>query len=143
MRLPTSFQFSLANKLVFSKVKETLGLDQCDLFFTGAAPLSHEIRNYFLSLNIPIVNVYGMSECSGPQTITDFFNYPNLGPGFLGSCGSALEGTEMKIVGGKEGEICYRGRHIFMGYFKNEKATRETIDADGFLHSGDVGQIDE
>lgn len=75
-------------------------------------------RNYFLSLSIPIVNVYGMSECSGPQTITDFNNFSDLGVNFLKSCGSALDGTEMKILGGQEGEICYRGRHIFMGYLK-------------------------
>lgn len=83
-----------------------------------------------------------MSECAGPQTITDPTNYEDLGINFLKSCGSAIIGTEMKIDGNPEGEICYRGRHIFMGYFKNEQATRETIDAQGYLHSGDVGQLD-
>ena len=134
--------FKLANRLVFSKVKHTLGLDQCALFFFGAAPLSSDIRQYFLSLNIPLINVYGMSESSGPQTITNPRNFDHFDAQYLKSCGSAIHGVEMKIDGPQEGEICYRGRHVFLGYLKNEQATADTIDAEGYLHSGDVGTLD-
>ena len=59
-----------------------------------------------------------MSECSGPQTLTVPNNFDDLGASFLTSCGNSLKGTLMKIDGGEEGEICYKGRHIFMGYIK-------------------------
>ena len=75
-----------------------------------------------------------------PEDFTQFDNY------FMSSTGGAVQGTEMKIDNpDKEGngEICYRGRHVFMGYFKDEQATRAAIDKDGFLHSGDVGKIDK
>lgn len=83
-----------------------------------------------------------MSECSGPQTVTDPRNFDHFDDKYLKSCGSAINGVEMKINGPEEGEVCYRGRHVFMGYLKNPQATSETIDAEGYLHSGDVGQVD-
>eukprot|EP00164_Ancoracysta_twista_P000116 GFYU01000169.1.p1 GENE.GFYU01000169.1~~GFYU01000169.1.p1 ORF type:complete len:688 (+),score=282.21 GFYU01000169.1:209-2272(+) len=127
--------FGVANGLVFSKVKEKIGLDKCKIALTGAAPIAQETLDYFASLYIPIFEIYGMSECTGPQT----FSLPT---GFrLGSPGCAMPGTEMKIA--ETGEICYRGRHIMMGYLNNEEATAETIDEDGFLHSGDKGVIGE
>jgi len=130
----------LANQLVFSKVKEALGLDRTRYCATAAAPIAKETLDYFLSLNIPIFEIYGMSESTGPQTINR--------PGFhkTSSCGPAMPGSEMKIADPDKagnGEICYRGRHIFMGYMKNDKATAETIDAEGWLHSGDIGRVDQ
>jgi len=131
--------YFFANQLVFKNVKEALGLERVRLCGTAAAPIAKETLEYFLSLNIPIYEIYGMSECCGPQSVS----FP--GKHKTGSCGTSIPGTELKIVQPDKdgnGEICYRGRHIFMGYMKNEKATAETIDPDGFLRSGDIGRLD-
>jgi len=131
--------FFFANKLVFEKVKEALGLDRVRFCATAAAPIAKETLDYFMSLYIPIYEIYGMSECSGPQTV----NVP--GKHKTGTAGPALPGCEMRIMDPDaqgNGEICYRGRHIFMGYMKNDKATADTIDDQGFLHSGDIGRVD-
>ena len=134
---PMPFLYGLANKLVFSKVREKLGLDRCKLFVSTAAPISMDTLEFFLSLGIPITEVYGMSECTGPGTnsLPEPFKYET------GWAGSPVAGTEIKIA--DDGEVLMRGRHVFKGYFKNEAATNETIDEDGWLHSGDIGIIDE
>ncbi len=130
------FLYGLANQLVFSKVREKLGFDRCRVFISTAAPIAMDTLEFFLSLGIPLTEVYGMSECTGPATVSlpEPFQYET------GWAGPALLGSELSIAG--DGEVLIRGRHIFKGYFKNEAATKETIDADGWLHSGDVGQID-
>ena len=134
---PAPAFFNLAHKLVFSKVHERLGLDRCRLFISTAAPISLDTLEFFMSLDIPITEVYGMSECTGPGTVSlpESFQYRT------GWAGPALPGTEIAVS--EHGEVLMRGRHVFKGYFKNDEATRETIDADGWLHSGDVGTIDD
>lgn len=134
---PKPFFYQLANKLVFSKVKEKLGLDRCRLFVSTAAPISMDTLEFFLSLGIPLAEVYGMSECTGPATVSipEPFKYRT------GWAGPAVPGTINKIA--EDGEVLMKGRHVFKGYFKNEEATAETIDKDGWLHSGDVGKIDD
>ena len=130
------FFYGLANKLVFSKVREKLGLDRCRIFVSTAAPISMDTLEFFLSLGIPLTEVYGMSECTGPATVSlpEPFQYET------GWAGPALLGSELSIA--EDGEVLMRGRHVFKGYFKNEAATQETIDPEGWLHSGDVGKID-
>ncbi|XP_048488655.1 very long-chain-fatty-acid--CoA ligase bubblegum isoform X1 [Plutella xylostella] len=132
--------YKMARSLVFTKVHESLGLDQCKTFATAAAPLSADIKKFFVSLDIPIMDVFGMSETSGAQSLS-------IVPKFnLDSVGELLDGTETKFGGSESpngpGEILMRGRHIFMGYLKDEEKTRNTIDGDGWLHSGDVGRAD-
>lgn len=132
--------WGVANKLVFGKVRKALGLDRCKFFATAAAPISKDTLEYFLSINIPIMEVYGMSENTGPQTVS----VP--GQHKTGSCGKPLPGVEMRIFEPDDegnGEICFRGRHVCKGYLYNDEKTRETIDADGWLHSGDIGRLDE
>ena len=130
------FLYGLADKLVFSKVKEKLGLERSRLFISTAAPISMDTLEFFLSLGIPITEVYGMSECTGPGTVS----LPEPFKFRTGWAGPALPGTEISIA--EDGEVLMRGRHVFKGYYKNEDATKETIDEDGWLHSGDVGIID-
>ena len=92
-----------------------------------------------------LINGYGMSECAGAETLSDPLNFDKFDLEFMKSTGKAIDGTEIRIFNPDKdgnGEICYRGRNIFKGYYKNEQATRETIDAEGFLHSGDVGKLD-
>lgn len=126
--------YSCANAIIFQTIKKQLGLDQAKACFTAAAPISPDTVWYFASLDIPVYEVFGQSECSGPQTVS--------APGVwkVGSCGRPFKGTESKITA--TGELCYRGRHIFMGYMYMEDKTKETIDADGFLHSGDIADFD-
>ena len=84
---------------------------------------------------MPLFEVYGMSECTGPatQSLPDAYR--------TGSVGKKLDGTEVRIA--EDGEILVRGPHVFVGYLKDDAATRETLDADGWLHTGDVGEIDK
>lgn len=131
---PKPFLYGLANKLVFSKAREKLGLDRSTLQVSAAAPISMDTLEFFLSLGIPITEVYGMSESTGPGTVSTPDNYET------GSAGPAMIGTEVKIA--DDGEVLMRGRHVFMGYYKNEEETKKTIDSDNWLHSGDIGEID-
>ncbi|MCB9733915.1 MAG: AMP-binding protein [Deltaproteobacteria bacterium] len=127
--------YGLADKLVFSKVKERLGLDRCRFQITSAAPIGRDTLEFFLSLGVPIYEVYGMSECSGPATISTPGRYKT------GKAGYVFPGAELKIA--EDGEVCMRGRHVFKGYYKNPEATAAALDAEGWLHSGDIGVIDK
>ncbi|WP_319523412.1 AMP-binding protein [uncultured Desulfosarcina sp.] len=129
--------YPLADKLVFSKVRQRLGLDRCRIFFSTAAPIAEDTLEFFMSLGIPITEIYGMSECTGPTTVS----LPQPGRYRTGWAGPAMIGTELRL--GEYDEILMRGRHVFKGYYKNEAATRDTIDEEGWLHSGDVGRIDD
>jgi long-chain-fatty-acid--CoA ligase ACSBG len=116
-------------------VKKAIGLHKVKACFTAAAPIAKEILEYFASLNIPVYEVFGQSECTGPHTVSCAQAWK------IGSCGRPMKGTETKI--GPGGELCYNGRHIFMGYMYNKEKTMETFDKDGFLRSGDIATFDE
>jgi long-subunit acyl-CoA synthetase (AMP-forming) len=126
--------YPIANALVFKKVKRTLGLDRARTLVTSAAPISRDTLEFFLSLGLPICEVYGMSECTGPATASVPTRYRT------GKAGFTLPGAELKIA--EDGEICMRGRHVFKGYFKDPAATSDALDKEGWLHSGDIGVID-
>ncbi|KAG9404299.1 hypothetical protein AC1031_004512 [Aphanomyces cochlioides] len=128
--------YGCANAIVLSKIKEALGLDQCRFCFVAAAPMSVEIINYFGSLDIQIYELYGQSESTGPSStcISGFWK--------TGSVGRQIPGTEWKVDPNNQ-ELLLRGRHVMMGYLGMEKETNETIDAEGWLHSGDCAKIDE
>lgn len=125
----------LAKKLVFDKVRRQLGLDRSTIQITSAAPIAKSTLEFFLSLGVPIMEVYGMSEGTGPITVSLPHQYKT------GKLGRPITGSELRIA--EDGEICIRGRGVFKGYLKDEAATRATIDADGWLHSGDIGRLDE
>ncbi|XP_058801223.1 very long-chain-fatty-acid--CoA ligase bubblegum-like [Phymastichus coffea] len=134
-----SWGYTLAKHLVFNKVKATLGLDRCKIFSTGAAPLSAEIKQYFISLDIMIIDTYGMSECAAAHSIAthDSFKLASVGrtlPGF----GTHLDNMDSE----GEGEICMSGRHVFMGYLNDPEKTKEAKDENHCLHSGDLGKMD-
>ncbi|GAB5371044.1 hypothetical protein AAMO2058_001545300 [Amorphochlora amoebiformis] len=157
--------YGIAEKVVLNKIKEKLGLDKMKFGFTGAAPITTETLSYFGSLGIQVNEVYGMSECCGAVTWSTDQTH------IWGSCGYALPGTEIKILKQnadqkyvecpraedifqpteeEQGEICFRGRSIMLGYMSNpelgeehvekiRKKNKEAIDDDGWLHSGDKG----
>lgn len=133
------FCYSIANLLVLTKIKKALGLDQCNAFFYGAAPLRQSSVDYFSSLDMTLFNIYGMSETAGGHTTQQFSKFR------LDKAGFCIPGADLKIDNPDEkgeGEICMRGRNIMMGYLKNDQATMDTIDSHGYLHSGDKGKID-
>jgi len=134
------FMFSVADFLILKRIKQAIGLDQCMAFFYGAAPLKQTSVNYFASLDIPLNNLYGLSETTGTTTIS----YPN--DFSLEHAGQQMQGAHIKIADQDEkgvGEITIFGRHVMMGYLKNEKATQECIDQNGYFKSGDQGRIDQ
>jgi long-subunit acyl-CoA synthetase (AMP-forming) len=129
------WNYVLADRLVFSKVRDRLGFDRIRMCVVSAAPIARETLEFFFSLGLPIYEVYGMSECTGPATVS-------LPSAFrIGCAGRAMPGTEIALA--PDGEVLMRGPHVFPGYFKQPEATAETLDAAGWLHSGDVGEIDE
>jgi long-chain acyl-CoA synthetase len=127
-------QYKVADKLVLSKVKAALGLSRTVIMITSAAPISAELLEFFGSLDLRIQEVYGQSEDCGPTTL-------NMADAIrFGSGGRAFPGTEIRIA--EDGEILAKGRHVFAGYYKDPEATAEAL-VDGWLHSGDLGEIDE
>lgn len=128
-----ALQYKLANKLVYSKLKPRIGLGRARFCASGAAPIAKEVLEFFAGLDISVLEVYGQSEGSGPSTI----NYP--GKTKLGTVGVPIHGCEVKIA--EDGEILVRGGNVFLGYYKDQAATDETL-IDGWLHSGDLGAFD-
>uniref|UniRef100_A0A7S1LPV1 AMP-dependent synthetase/ligase domain-containing protein n=1 Tax=Neobodo designis TaxID=312471 RepID=A0A7S1LPV1_NEODS len=134
--------YNVAKKLVHHKVREALGLEECGVCLTGAAPISRDTLEFLAALGIDVGEVYGMSETCGLGSTSMPYKFK------FGSCGSVTPTTELKTehVEGRdkpgEGEICFRGRHVMMGYMNNAEKSQETIDGEGWLHSGDVGRID-
>lgn len=127
-------QYRLADKLVFSKVKPLLGFSRTRVAVSGAAAINKEILEFFSGLDVTIYEVYGQSEGCGPTT----FNRP--GATRFGTTGQAWPGSEVKLA--PDGEVIMRGPNVFIGYYKDAAATRDTL-IDGWLHSGDLGRFDE
>ncbi|MFT7796920.1 long-chain-fatty-acid-CoA ligase ACSBG2-like [Arapaima gigas] len=159
--------YMLANNLVFKRVRQVLGLDRCKACYTGAAPITKDTLEYFMSLGIPLYELYGMSESTGPHTISWEGAFRITRWGFyivikilwtailqlvlslvipILSCGKELLGVCSKLDKPDEdgnGEICFSGRHVFMGYMNMLEKTEEALDPEGWLHSGDLGKHDD
>lgn len=129
------FQYRLADKLVFSKIRDKIGLGDNQLAISGAAPIVPEVLTFFAGINIVIQEVYGQSEGTA---LTSF----NLRDEIKAdTVGRAVPTVEVKIA--EDGEILSRGRTISPGYYKDEAATKETFTEDGWLRTGDLGEFDE
>lgn len=128
-------QYRLANKLVFSKLKEAIGLAGARVCISGAAPIDGHVLEFFSSLDILVQEVYGQSEDCGPTT----FN--QIGKIRFGTVGTAVPGMELVIA--DDGEVLARGANVFVGYYKDPDATAEALSPEGWMHTGDLGVIDE
>jgi len=126
--------YNFLDAVAFRPVRELLGVDELECAVTGAAPLPAEILTWFRCIGVPLSEIYGMSESSGPMTWTATRIK-------AGSVGPAVPGCEVKLA--DDGEIICRGGNVFSGYFKSPEKTAEALDADGWLHSGDIGEVDE
>ncbi|MDO9123434.1 MAG: long-chain fatty acid--CoA ligase [Deltaproteobacteria bacterium] len=118
---------------VFRKLKERLGFDRVRIAYSGAAPISPDVLKFFNAIGLPLVEGYGQTEGTGVTSVS------RKGRLKIGKVGQPLSGVEVKIA--EDGEILVKGPGIFKGYFKNPEATAETL-KDGWLHSGDVGELD-
>jgi len=127
--------YAVAYGLVLSHLKRRLGFDRIRLAVCGAAPASPELFEFYHALGIPLIEGYGMTESTGVISIN-----PVARPR-VGTVGVALPGVEVRIA--EDGEILTRGPHVFKGYFKEPELTAQTIDEEGWLHTGDVGAWDD
>jgi long-chain acyl-CoA synthetase len=114
--------------------RELLGLDQLVTAVSGAAPLSRDVLWLFRSLGVPLSEIYGLSESSGPLCWEPFRVR-------VGTVGPAIPGLEVRL--GDDGEVLCRGGNVFRGYLDDPEKTAEAIDGDGWLHTGDIGKFDE
>ncbi|MDP9234524.1 MAG: long-chain fatty acid--CoA ligase [Actinomycetota bacterium] len=121
--------------VVLRKLRKRIGLGSCSLALSAAAPLNPSITSFFHALGIKITEGYGQSEDTGPTT----WNPPDAMK--IGTVGPPLDGVEVRLAA--DGEILVRGGNVTPGYYKNERATRELLDDDGFMRSGDIGVMDE
>jgi len=128
------FKNRIATKLVFSKIQAALG-GQLVFAVSGAAPLNKSIAEFFHACGILILEGLGMTEN------TSFSNVNKLDDYRFGSVGQVGPGIEMKLA--QDGEVLFRGPNVMQGYFKSPESTAETIDADGWLLTGDIGEIDQ
>jgi len=126
-------QWRLADRMVFSKVREGIGLDQVKICISGSAPVSSDMLRFFYGLGIEILEGYGLTETTAPATM----NRP--GSARFGTVGQALPGVELRIAA--DGEVLIKGNNVFRGYLKDEKATKEAL-SDAWLSSGDIGELD-
>lgn len=125
----------LAYWLVFRNIRRMIGLDRCRTAFTGAAPISPDLIRWYLALGIDMHEVYGQTENCGVATLMPADRIK------LGSVGKAVPWGEVSLS--PEGEILIKGDFLFMGYLNQPEKTAETIDQRGWLHTGDVGAIDD
>ena len=115
-------------------VRELLGLADVECAVTAAAPMPVEILEFFRALGVPLAEMYGLSESSGPGTWEPRFVRP-------GTVGRAIPGVELRLA--DDGEVMLRGGNVFRGYLDDPKRTAEALDLDGWLRTGDVGELDD
>ncbi len=126
--------YALANALVFRKIHEGMG-GRIAFFLSGSAPLAPEINRFFYSAGILILEGYGLSESSPVATVNTLTDFQ------IGTVGPPLPGTEIRIV--EDGEILVRGPQVMKGYFNLPEETAQVVTGDGWLRTGDIGEIDE
>ena len=124
----------LADRLVFGKIRARLG-GRLRTPISGGAPLSQEIEEFFDAIGIRILEAYGLTECTTGVTTNTPQNWR------FGTVGQAFPGTELRLAG--DGELLVKSETVFAGYFKDPGATAEVLDADGWVHTGDIAEIDD
>jgi long-chain acyl-CoA synthetase len=124
-----------ADELVLSKIRARLGLDQVESVNVGAAPTPREVIEFFHAIGVPLAELWGMSETTGYGTC----NPPDRIK--IGTVGPVSPGAEMKLA--DDGEVLIRGAMVTSGYRNQPEKTREALDGEGWLHTGDVGEFDE
>ncbi len=132
--LATNMLYWLAKKIVLNNIRRMLGLDRVNWTCTGAAPISPDLIKWYYALGIDMVEVYGQTECGGLATAN------RVGAAKLSTIGKSVPDTEVALS--EEGEILIKGPGVFLGYLNQPDKTAETV-VDGWLHTGDVGVVDD
>jgi long-chain acyl-CoA synthetase len=125
---------SLFDKLVYAKIRGVLG-GKAEFAISGGAALGERLGFYFDGVGLMVLEGYGLTETTAASTV----NLPSQRR--IGSVGRPVPGTSVRIA--EDGEVLLKGAHIFSGYWKNEEATSEAIESDGWFHSGDIGELDD
>ncbi|MEZ5377126.1 MAG: AMP-dependent synthetase/ligase [Acidimicrobiales bacterium] len=125
--------WNFLDAVAFSQVRPLVGLNECKIAISGAAPLPAEIMAWFRAIGVPLTEGYGLSETTAALTWAGAVK-----PGYVGF---AADGVELKL--GDDGEVLTRGKHVFPGYLNDPEKTAEAIDEDGWFHTGDIGEIDD
>ncbi|MHA7585484.1 AMP-binding protein [Vibrio harveyi] len=134
-KLNILLKIPFVNSLIKKKLADGLGLDQARVLGCGSAPVSPALLEWYRSVGLNITEAWGMTESFAYSTL----NYP-FRADKIGSVGNAGPGIELKIA--DDDEIMVRGKGLFSGYYKNDIATQESFDSEGWLHTGDIGSID-
>ncbi|MBR6093372.1 MAG: long-chain fatty acid--CoA ligase [Bacteroidales bacterium] len=132
-----NMKLKLADKLVYSKIREKLGAESFDIIVSGAASITKKISGFFSAIKMPVFEGYGLTETSPVITVSNRNKYGRE----VGAVGQPLPGVEVKIA--DNGEIICRGHNVMMGYYKQPELTAEVIDKDGWFHTGDLGKFNE
>lgn len=132
-----ALKLRIAYRLVYTKIRESIGADQIDLIVSGAASISKKLAGFFSAIKMPVYEGYGLTETSPVIAVSN--NNPHGRE--VGCVGQPLPGVEVKIA--NDGEIICRGHNVMMGYYKNPELTKEVIDEDGWFHTGDMGILNE
>lgn len=130
-----NLECSLLDRVVLSKVRSQLGMEDLFISISASAPIDPSLIKFFQSLGLPLYELYGLSETSGPATTT------RPGANKIGTVGPPIPGVEVKIA--DDGEVLIRGGVVSPGYFQLSDVTEETFDAHRWLHTGDLGSLDE
>ncbi|HHG85886.1 MAG TPA: long-chain fatty acid--CoA ligase, partial [Bacteroidetes bacterium] len=132
-----NMQLKMADKLVFAKIRDKAGLDRVGALASGSAALQARLARFYNAIGVPLVEGYGLTETSPVISVNGFGKNEMK----IGAVGRVVSGGEVKIF--PDGEICYKGPNLMMGYYKNEAMTKEVIDENGWFHSGDIGEVDK
>jgi len=127
-------QHAAFSKLVYAKLRAALG-GQCEYAVSGGAPLGDRLGHFYRGIGLTVLEGYGLTETTAALTV----NLPDALK--IGTVGRPLPGTAVRVT--DDGEIVFRGGQVFSGYWGNPEATAEAIDADGWFHTGDVGEVDD
>ncbi|HUR48831.1 MAG TPA: AMP-dependent synthetase/ligase [Acidimicrobiales bacterium] len=122
------------DEVAFQPLKQMIGLDQVKFALTGAAPIGVDLLEWFRAIGVPLTEIYGMSENTGPLTWDPY--KPRIG-----TVGPAMPGVALKLL--EDGEVCAKGGNVFSGYLDDPEKTAEALDDEGWLHTGDIGVLDD
>ena len=132
-----NLELKIADKLVYSKIREKLGAENFDIIVSGAASITKKISGFFSAIKMPVFEGYGLTETSPVITVSNRDKHGRE----VGAVGQPLPGVEVRIA--DNGEIICRGHNVMMGYYKQPELTAEVIDKDGWFHTGDLGKFNE